>query len=247
MNRGRFFVGTSGWSYSHWRGLFYPAGMPQRDWFTHYARYFPSVEVNYTFYRLPPEQTFGRWKQQSPEGFIYALKAPRVITHLRKLSQVEEPVKRFLERARGLEENLGPILYQLPPNWRCDVPRLADFLALLPSDLRHVVEFRDTSWHNDEVFQLLGERNVGYCYADGPGFDCPLLVTGSVAYARMHGVGVKYGGCYSRRRLRRLAVQIGDFLARGCDTFVYFNNDAQAYAVENAYDLLHLVRETRGG
>ena len=142
--------------------------MPQRDWFTHYARYFPTVEVNYTFYRLPPEQTFRRWKEQSPPGFVYALKAPRVITHLRKLSQVEEPVNRFLERARGLATRVGPILYQLPPNWHCDVQRLADFLALLPGDLRHVVEFRDKSWHNDEVVQLLKERNVGFCLVDGP-------------------------------------------------------------------------------
>ena len=221
--------------------------MPQRYWFSHYARYFPTVEVNYTFYRLPPEQTFRRWKEQSPPGFVYALKAPRVITHLRKLSQAEEPVNRFLERARGLATRVGPILYQLPPNWHCDVQRLADFLALLPGDLRHVVEFRDKSWHNDEVVQLLKERNVGFCHVDGPEFDCPFLVTGTVAYARMHGVGVKYGGCYSRRRLQQLAAQIGDFLARGYDAFVYFNNDAQAYGVENAYDLLYLVQEARGG
>jgi uncharacterized protein YecE (DUF72 family) len=135
----------------------------------------------------------------------------------------------------------------LPPNWHCDVPRLADFLALLPGDLRHVVEFRHESWHNDEVLQLLGERKVGYCYVDGPGFDCPFRVTGNMAYARMHGVGVKYGGYYGRRRLQQLATQITDVAARGCDAFVYFNNDAQAYAAENAYDLLHLVQKTRGG
>jgi len=162
--------------------------MPQRDWFTHYARYFPTVEVNYTFYRLPQEQTFWRWQEQSPPGFVYALKAPRVITHLRKLSQVEEPVNRFLERARGLATRVGPILYQLPPNWHCDVQRLADFLALLPGDLRHVVEFRDKSWHNDEVVQLLKERNVGFCHVDGPEFDCPFLVTGTVAHQHLAAV-----------------------------------------------------------
>ncbi len=174
MRRGRFFVGTSGWSYNHWRGLFYPADMPPDRWFAHYAHYFSSVEINYTFYRLPAEKTFTRWREQEPEDFVYALKAPRTITHLRKLRQAEEALDRFLERARLLGSKLGPILYQLPPNWRCNVERLGEFLGLLPGDLQHVIEFRDQSWHCDEVFKLLREKGVGFCIVSLPDFPCPL-------------------------------------------------------------------------
>ena len=246
VNRGRFFVGTSGWSYKHWHGLFYPADVPQREWFTHYAKYFPSVEINYTFYRLPAAKTFVRWREQSPADFIYALKAPRTITHFKKLQGSEEVLDRFLERARLLGSKLGPILYQLPPHWQCDAQRLAGFLGCLPNDLEHAVEFRDQSWHSDEVMGLLRERNVAFCYVSLPGFECPFWVTGRIVYARMHGVGTKYGGSYEEGQLRAFAVRLCDYLKRGYDAFVYFNNDALAYAVENAHDLRYLVEDTRG-
>lgn len=246
MNRGRFFAGTSGWSYNHWRGLFYPADLPQREWFTHYSRHFPTVEINYTFYRLPAAKTFGRWRDQSPPGFAYALKAPRAITHLKKLRDSAELLDRFLERARLLGDKLGPILYQLPPNWKCDATRLCDFLHLLPEDLVQVFEFRDQSWYCDRVFGLLREKNVGFCYSSLPGLACPLPATGPVVYARMHGVGVRYGGCYTGPQLRDLAGRLQNFVNLGHDVFVYFNNDALAYAVENAYDLRHLVEDMRG-
>ena len=246
MNRGRFFAGTSGWSYNHWRGLFYPADLPQREWFTHYSRHFPTVEINYTFYRLPAAKTFVRWRDQSPPGFTYALKAPRSITHLKKLRDSSELLERFLERARLLGDRLGPILYQLPPNWKCDATRLGDFLRLLPEDLVQVFEFRDPSWYCDQILGLLRENNIGFCYSSLPGLDCPLLATGPLVYARMHGVGVKYGGCYTRAQLKDLAVRLQDFVNLGYDVFVYFNNDALAYAVENAYDLRHLMEDRRG-
>ena len=245
MNRGRFFAGTSGWSYNHWRGLFYPADLPQREWFAHYSRHFATVEINYTFYRLPTAKIFVRWREQSPSGFAYALKAPRAITHLKKLRDSAEPLDRFLERARLLGDRLGPILYQLPPNWQCDTTRLSEFLHLLPEDLPQAFEFRDQSWYCDRVLALLRERNVAFCYSNLPGLACPLLATGSLVYARMHGVGVKYGGCYSMAQLQDLADRLQDFLSLGHDVFVYFNNDALAYAVENAYDLRHLMEDNR--
>jgi uncharacterized protein YecE (DUF72 family) len=241
VNKGGFFVGTSGWSYNHWRGLFYPSDLPQREWFTHYLKYFLSVEINYTFYRLPSSKTFVRWRRQSPPEFVYALKAPRTITHLRKLRRCEESLETFLGRARLLGDRLGPILYQLPPNWHCNLERLADFLELLPRDLRHVLEFRDQSWHVDPVLDLLKDREVGFCYVSLPGFACPSLVTGRVFYARMHGVGVKYGGLYDEQQLHELAELMCRYRDAGCDTFAYFNNDAEAYAVENAWKLRLLV------
>ena len=243
MSRGRFFVGTSGWSYNHWRGLFYPADMPPRQWFAHYAGYFSSVEINYTFYRLPAEKTFTRWREQQPEQFIYALKAPRTITHLKKLRQPKEALDRFLERARLLGSKLGPILYQLPPNWHCNVERLAEFLDLLPGDLQHVIEFRDQSWHSDEVLKLLSEKGVGFCIISLPDFPCPHLVTGPIVYVRMHGVDIRYGDSYDGEQLQDWAGRVVSFLEGGHDTFMYFNNDAHAYAVENAWELRHLVEE----
>jgi uncharacterized protein YecE (DUF72 family) len=246
VNRGRFFAGTSGWSYNHWRGLFYPADLPQREWFTHYSRHFPTVEINYTFYRLPAAKTFVRWRDQSPSGFTYALKAPRSITHLKKLRDCSDLLEVFLERARLLGDKLGPILYQLPPNWKCDASRLGDFLGIVPEDLVQVFEFRDQSWYCDRVLGLLAESNVGFCYSSLPGLACPLVSTGRILYARMHGIGVKYGGCYTRGQLKDLAGRLQNFVNLGYDVFVYFNNDAQAYAVENAYDLRLLVADKRG-
>jgi uncharacterized protein YecE (DUF72 family) len=237
VNRGKFFTGTSGWSYQHWRGLFYPIDLPQREWFAHYARHFQSVEINYTFYRLPSAKTFVRWREHSPPQFVYALKAPRTITHLRKLQRCEDSLEAFVERARLLGDKLGPILYQLPPRWGCNVQRLADFVELLPGDLCHVFEFRDQSWHVAPVLELLRSRDLGFCYIDLPGFECPSLVTGRVFYARMHGVGVKYGGSYDEGRLLELAERVCHLRDEGYDTFAYFNNDAEAHAVENAWDL----------
>jgi uncharacterized protein YecE (DUF72 family) len=217
--------------------------MPPRQWFAHYASYFPSVEINYTFYRLPTEKTFTRWREQEPGHFVYALKAPRSITHLKKLRQPKETLYRFLERARLLGSKLGPILYQLPPNWHCNVERLAEFLELLPSDLQHVIEFRDQSWHCDEVFSLLRKSGVSFCIISLPDFPCLSLVTGPIVYLRMHGVDVRYGDSYDEEQLRDCARRVVSFLREGHDTFVYFNNDAQAYAVENAWELRHLVEE----
>ncbi len=220
--------------------------MPPGQWFAHYASYFSSVEINYTFYRLPAEKTFNRWREQGPEQFVYALKAPRTITHLKKLRQPKEALDRFLERAKLLGSKLGPILYQLPPNWHCNVERLAEFLDLLPGDLQHVIEFRDQSWHCDEVFKLLSKKGVGFCVISLPDFPCPRLITGPIVYVRMHGVDIKYGDNYGEEQLQDWAGWVVSFLERGHDTFVYFNNDAHAYAVKNAWELRRLVEKLAG-
>jgi len=245
VSRGKFFIGTSGWSYNHWRGLFYPADIPPRQWFAHYTDYISSVEINYTFYRLPTEKTFTHWREREPAHFVYALKAPRTITHLKKLRQPEELLHRFLDRARLLGSKLGPILYQLPPNWHCNVERLAEFLSLLPDDLQHVIEFRHQSWLCDESFSLLREKGVGFCIVSLPDFPCPYVITGPMVYIIMHGVDVKYGDRYDEEQLDDWARRVVTFLEEGRDTFVYFNNDAQAYAVENAWELQSMVEELK--
>ncbi len=234
-------IGTSGWVYPHWRGVFYPAGLPQSRWFAHYAAHFDTVEINNTFYRLPEEATFRQWAGQAPEGFVYALKASRYMTHLKKLKDAAEPLRRFLERARLLGSHLGPILYQLPPNWHLDLGRLQSFLELLPQDLLHAFEFRHPSWYADEALALLDRFGAGLCIMDLPGFASPLAVTGRLAYVRFHGPARAYQGSYSERDLATWADRLRGFLRRGRPAYVYFNNDAHGYAVRNALRLREML------
>jgi uncharacterized protein YecE (DUF72 family) len=240
-------VGTSGWNYRHWRGRFYPGELPVRGWFGHYSEVFDTVEVNNTFYRLPEAKTFEAWRDQAPSDFCYAVKANRFITHIKKLKDVKEPLSLFLERARRLGTHLGPILYQLPPHWGPDIRRLEAFCDALPGDLTHVVEFRERGWLSEEVYEVLEERMVSLCIHDLLKRH-PRRLTGKVVYVRFHGAGAKYGGSYSNERLRRWAGWLRRAAGEGRDVYVYFNNDADAHAVENATTLAELlgVRLARG-
>lgn len=234
-------IGTSGWSYDHWQGVFYPEGLPADRWFGHYAEHFDTVEINNTFYQLPEERIFESWRQQAPAGFLYAVKANRYLTHMKKLNEPEEPLERFLSRARLLGHKLGPILYQLPPNWHRDVDRLGRFIDLLPADLTHVFEFRDETWFSDETFDLLRKQGMGFCIFDGLKLVCPRQVTGPTVYLRFHGTSAEYGGKYTREMLAKWAEQIRGWYAEGRDVYAYFNNDPHGYAVENAQALRELV------
>ena len=148
---GRVRIGTSGWVYAHWRGVFYPSGLAQSRWFAHYSTQFGTVEINNTFYRLPGEGVFDRWREQAPADFVYAVKSSRFITHVRRLADAAASVNLILSRARRLGSSLGPILYQLPPNWPANPRRLAEFASLLPPDLSHVFEFRDADWFQEPI------------------------------------------------------------------------------------------------
>jgi len=160
---------------------------------------------------------------------------------MKKLREPEEPLERFLSRARLLGDRLGPILYQLPPRWRCNLPRLRDFLALLPRDLIHVFEFRDPSWMNEDVFAALEEHSAALCVISHPTMSCPVRVTSNVMYVRMHGAQTLYASCYSEEELRWWAEQVREALDGGCLVYVYFNNDAFGYAVQNARRLGELL------
>ncbi len=230
-------VGTSGWVYPHWRGVFYPDDLPQKRWFVHYARYFDTVEINNTFYRLPSEATFDAWRERAPGPFVYAVKASRYITHVRRLRDCAEPLERFLSRARRLGPRLGPILYQLPPRWKPNLERLAAFLASLPPDLTHVFEFRDPRWFVPQVYDLLREHHVGFCIFHMPDLETPLVVTSNVVYIRLHGAGALYMGSYPDDVLRVWAERIQGWWASGLQVYVYFNNDAFGNAVRNALTL----------
>src|SRR5437764_11172520 len=155
-------IGTSGWVYPHWKGLFYPRDLPSKEWFAYYAARFPTVEINNSFYRLPFEQTFRNWRAQAPPGFCYAVKASRYITHLKRLKDPKEPVHLFWSRAKLLGGRLGPVLFQLPPRFPADPARLEALLRALPIDMRAAFEFRDPSWGTGEVLGLLDKNGAAF-------------------------------------------------------------------------------------
>ncbi len=248
--KGQVRIGTSGYIYRHWRGVFYPESLPVSRWFAYYSQRFDTVEINNTFYRLPAADVFVDWRAQAPPGFLYAIKASRFLTHRKKLKDPAQPLEALLPRARELGPHLGPVLYQLPPRWKCNLERLRDFIALLPRDLSHVFEFRDPSWCNPAVRDLLTETGMSFCIHDMRGSASPDWVTGPLAYLRFHGpTEVKYAGCYSPAQLRRAAAQVRELQNAGHDVFAYFNNDGGGYAVKNALGLRALLQrgKTEGG
>lgn len=232
----RFWIGTSGWVYPHWRRVFYPETLPQSGWFAFYASVFSTVEINNTFYRLPSEEAWRHWRQAAPEGFVYAVKGSRFITHVKRLRPGPEPVDLFTRRARLLGEHLGPILWQLHPGHRRDLDRLRSFLELLPRDVRHVFEFRHASWFCDDVYTLLQEFGAGFCVYHMVDHATPLVATARFGYMRLHGSGDLYGGLYSDDELREWADRLSRLPVN--EIFVYFNNDAFGHAVANARTLI---------
>jgi uncharacterized protein YecE (DUF72 family) len=233
-------VGTSGWQYASWRGRFYPKDVPQRAWLEHYATRFPVVEVNNSFYMLPKEATFDRWRAITPRGFVFVVKASRYITHIRRLRDAKDSVDLFWSRATRLREKLGPVLFQLPPNFRADPPLLKEFLAILPTGMRPAFEFRDDSWSDDRVFDLLDRAAAAWVLADRPGWRVPLVVTGGWSYLRFH-QGRPTHPAYSRRKLRTWAERIAGLPAE--DAYAFFNNDERAAAPADALALMDLLRD----
>ena len=236
----RYWIGTSGWVYQHWRGVFYPPELPSSRWLAHYRSSFGTVEINFSFYRLPKEKTFENWARAVPPGFRFAVKASRYITHIKRLRDCEEPLETFLSRVRLLGEAAGPVLFQLPPQFKRHARNeaaLADFLTLLPHDLRHVFEFRDPAWHTPDIFFLLRMHNAAFCAYHMVDEETPLEATADFAYMRFHGSGWLYGGCYSDDELGEWAGRLASLPDDVGDVYVYFNNDAYGYAVQNALTL----------
>jgi uncharacterized protein YecE (DUF72 family) len=229
-------VGCSGWQYKHWRADFYPAEIPQTRWFPHYALHFDTVEINNSFYRLPPPETFTKWREQAPRRFLYAVKASRFLTHMKKLKDPEDPLFRFFEGATKLGPHLGPVLYQLPPGWKVDVDRFAHFLRALPKGLRHTVEFREPSWYDERIYDLLRAHNVALCLHDMQGSATGKMVVGPFIYVRFHG-WTKYAGRYEDERLDEWADWLVERIADGTDVFAYFNNDVGGHAPRDAVRL----------
>ncbi|MFP4140891.1 MAG: DUF72 domain-containing protein [Planctomycetota bacterium] len=236
--KGTFRVGTSGWQYDHWTGVFYPEERRKAEWFGHFSEHFDTVEVNNTFYHLPSEETFDNWAHQAPAGFLYVLKFSRYGSHIKKLKDPADSIGLFLERAERLGDHLGPILVQLPPGWNPNPDRLAAFLEAAPARRRWAMEFRNPDWLCEEIFTILREHNVALCIHDLID-DHPREVTADWIYLRFH--GADDGGEYSHQALSASARRIESWRADGLDVYAYFNNDAHGYAIENATDLRRYV------
>lgn len=240
-NSVKLHIGTSGWNYRHWRGPFYPAELSQGSWLEFYAGTFFTVEINSSFYRLPKRETFESWRARTPQGFIFAVKASRYITHVKKLKDVEEAVEKLLRNAGGLGEKLGPVLFQFPANWHVNVERLADFIKILPPDYRYAFEFRHESWFHEGTYALLKGSDIALCITDSPHWPTSYEITAPFIFIRLHGGRVLYASEYSELELSRWAEIIAGFLSRQLDVFTYFNNDAFGYAVKNALQLKRIL------
>ncbi len=237
-------IGTSGWSYDHWHGVLYPHGLPVADRLDCYLQRYPTVEVNSTFYRWPPDATFARWFQRLPEHFQMTVKAPRGLTHGTRLYQPERWLARIEPGLRALGRKRGVFLVQLAPQFEYDYARLEYFLRRLPPWLKTAVELRHPSWNRDDIFALLEETGAAYCVMSGAGLPCLLRVTAPFAYVRLHGPDTNslYGGSYSDDDLRWWADRIREWQGMGKEVFAYFNNDGEGNAVRNADTLAAFLR-----
>lgn len=234
-------IGTSGWHYKHWVGKFYPAKLPPSRMFEFYQRYFDTVELNNSFYRLPTPEAFVSWREAAPEDFCFAVKGSRFLTHNKKLKEPEQALQNLLPRAELLGAKLGPILFQLPPRWRVNLDRLETFLHALPQAHDYAFEFREPSWNTDPVYEILRRHNAAYCIHELAGFHTPILVTANFVYVRLHGPGGKYQGCYQEEKLAEWAERIEHWSRQLKAVYVYFDNDDSGFAARNALELKKLV------
>jgi uncharacterized protein YecE (DUF72 family) len=235
-------IGTSGWEYRHWVGTFYPRDLPRERRLEFYADRFDTVELNNSFYRLPDADDFARWARRVPDGFAFAVKASRYLTHLRRLIEPREPLDRLWSRADRLGDRLGPMLYQLPPRWRPNHERLAAFLASLPAGRPQSIEVRDRRWYSPRLTAILADAQVGLCLHDMAGSAPRPERVGPLVYVRFHGSGVRYGGAYTAQRLTAWAERMARWAAEGWPVWAYFNNDIGGHAVRDADRLRRLLR-----
>ncbi len=237
-------IGTSGWTYQDWKGRFYPPGLPKNRWLAYYASRFPTVEVNATFYRFFQDQTYLKWRDQVPAGFRYVLKAPRLITHLKLLAGAGETIRGFWNSAKLLEDRLGLILLQIAPQTPFDLQRLRAALLEFDDPAKVAVEFRHAAWLVDETFGLLRELGVCFCNPDSPQQRLAGRLTSPVGYLRLHGRERWYAYRYSEAELQEIAAVARDMAAGGAQqVYIFFNNDYNAYAVENAFRLAEILQE----
>jgi len=238
-------IGTAGWQHDSFAGRFYPDALAQDDRLSFYADTFDTVEVNNTFYQRPDPETLRAWRRQTPDDFVFAVKANQYITHFKKLKDPAEPVEHLYENVEPLGHRLGPILFQCPPNWHQNLDRLHRFLEVLDDAHRHVLEFRDPTWLNDGTTEALAAHDAAFCIYDYGGRETLRTVTTDFVYVRLHGAGDAYHGRYSDAALDDWAAQIADWRAEDRDVYVYFNNTAgEGHAPHDATRLRNRLSDT---
>jgi len=234
-------VGTSGWHYEHWSGPFYPQDLKKENYLEYYAKWFHTTEINNSFYQLPKHKALEEWKNRTPEGFTFSIKASRFITHMKKLKDPEETVGNFMERVSALGPKAGPVLFQLPPKWRANPQRLREFLQTLDNDRRYAFEFRDPSWENEEIFKMLQDKNAAWCIYEFDGRVSKKKVTADFVYIRLHGPEGAYKGKYTKSCLAGWAGAVTAWANKGLDVYFYFDNDENGYAAQNALQLREMT------
>ena len=245
---GKIYIGTSGWIYKGWAKTFYPAEIPasaKRKIFDWYARHFPTVEINASFYRLPTEKAVSDWREQAPRGFLYAVKGSKTVTHFKKLIPGAQSFDKLLTRVVDLREHLGPVLWQLPGRFKKNAQRLDDFCKTLPqnSGMRHAVEFRDPSWIDEEIFSILRRHRVAHVSISSLAMAMNFTTTTDFTYVRFHGLEGGASHDYTRAELEPWAEFLRDCARRGLDAFVYFNNDINTRAPWNAMMLMEMTAD----
>ncbi len=238
----RIWIGTSGYHYPHWKGPFYPERTPASKMLGLYVERFDTVELNNTFYRLPPKKAVAAWHDETPANFLFAAKGSRFITHMKKLKDPDPALDRYFDHIAGLGEKLGPVVFQLPPFMERNVERLETFLAALPQGGRFAFEFRNPTWHCDEVYSMLQRFNTAFCPFDIAGFQSPIEVTADFAYVRLHGPGPgPYQGSYSSDALDNWAGRIREWSLTLKAIYLYFDNDMAGFAVSGALRLKSII------
>ena len=251
-----YYIGTSGWAYEDWLGRFYPENLPSEKRLGYFSRFFKTAEINYSFYHLPRQTTYYKWFQETPSDFIFSVKVSRFITHIKRLREVDSSWSLFLKNALALKNKLGPFLFQFPASFKKDkkrIEKLEDFLKLLRKSrnrekkilLRFAFEFRDKSWFEDETYGLLQKYGAGWVIADSSRYPRANITTSDFAYFRFHGPTSLFSSKYSRRQLSEEASLIVKYLRKKMDVFCYFNNDFQAFAIENAKELVEIIKEEK--
>jgi uncharacterized protein YecE (DUF72 family) len=233
----RLFAGTSGFAYPKWKPLFYPAKLPANKFLEHYGQRLNSVEINYTFRRMPAAATLENWVAATPPGFVFALKGHMRITHIMRLKNAAEATGTFLRAIDPLRaaRRLGPVLFQLPPQMRCDLDVLRTFLDLLPDDLRFAFEFRHTSWLVDEVYRLLEQRHISLCVAESEKLEVPEVITADFVYYRLRKPE------YTADDIESIAARARELLAQGKDLFLMFKHEETPDGALHAEEVLRKV------
>jgi uncharacterized protein YecE (DUF72 family) len=226
------YIGTSGWNYNHWRELFYPKDCAKSKWLEFYAKHYETVELNASFYGLPKPQTFENWRDRTPDNFLWAVKANRYITHIKRIKDIREPLQRFFSSVELLKEKLGPILFQLPPTLSFDEAVFSGFCQHLKGNHLYTLEVRHPSWAQERAIDILRDNNIALCVSDTAG-RYPYIEedTATFIYIRLHGSKKLYASEYSEEELQTYARKIRDWAK---DVYLYFDNDYGGYAIKNA-------------